>query len=83
MIRLLMAGAHVLRTGEILLDVTPHRDRLLSIKRGEVPWSSVTAWAADLQSDLAAAASATSLPSQPDFKTIDQLLLGVREEGLK
>jgi uncharacterized protein len=82
MIRLLHAGAHALRTGEILLDVTPLRDRLLAIKRGEVPFAEVTAWAADLQDQLAAAAAATSLPEQPDLATIDHLLSRVREKGL-
>ncbi|MEU8816882.1 DNA polymerase beta superfamily protein [Actinoplanes sp. NPDC048796] len=83
MIRLLMAGAHVLRTGDILLDVSPFRDQLLAIKRGDVAWPSVTGWAAELQQDLAAAASETTLPSEPDRTTIDQLLVRVRERGLR
>ncbi|SNY44730.1 nucleotidyltransferase domain-containing protein [Paractinoplanes atraurantiacus] len=83
MIRLLMAGAHVLRTGAILVDVRPFRDQLLAIKRGEVEWPSVTAWAADLQEDLAAAALSTELPPEPDRQTIDQLLVRVRERGLR
>ncbi|XVU30261.1 nucleotidyltransferase domain-containing protein [Actinoplanes sp. CA-054009] len=83
MIRLLMAGAHVLRTGEILLDVRPVRDRLLAIKRGDVEWPSVVAWAADLQKDLAAAAAETTLPPEPDRRTIDQLLVRVRQRGLR
>ncbi|HEX5199171.1 MAG TPA: nucleotidyltransferase domain-containing protein [Actinoplanes sp.] len=83
MIRLLMAGAHVLRTGEILLDVSPHRERLLAVKRGEVPWPEVTAWSADLQRELTAAAAETRLPSAPDTAKIDQLLHRVRERGLR
>jgi predicted nucleotidyltransferase len=83
MIRLLLAGAHVLRTGEILVDVTPFRDRLLEIKRGDVPWPAVTAWAESLLRDLAAAADETALPDTPDRAKIDQLLIGVRERGLR
>ncbi|MFF5077767.1 DNA polymerase beta superfamily protein [Actinoplanes sp. NPDC000266] len=83
MIRLLMAGAHVLRTGEILLDVRPFRDRLLAIKRGDVAWPAVTAWATELQEDLAAATAETTLPPEPDRQTIDQLLVRVRERGLR
>ncbi|MGX6606483.1 nucleotidyltransferase domain-containing protein [Micromonosporaceae bacterium Da 78-11] len=82
MIRLLLAGAHVLRTGEILLDVRPRRDELLAIKNGRVPWTDVTAWAADLLTDLETAAAGTTLPVEPDRHTIDQLLLRVRERGL-
>jgi hypothetical protein len=83
MLRLLMAGAHVLRTGEVLLDMTAHRDRLLAVKRGEVDWPSITGWAAKLQGDLAAAAETTRLPEHPDTTTIDQLLHDVREQGLQ
>jgi hypothetical protein len=82
MIRLLLAGAHVLRTGEILVDVRDRRERLLAVRRGEVSWESVTAWAAELLDDLDAAATSTSLPEKPDHKAINQLLHAVREKGL-
>jgi predicted nucleotidyltransferase len=83
MIRLLLAGAHVLRTGEILVDVSPLRDRLLAVKRGEVPWEAVAAWADDLLDDLAAAARVTTLPIEPDRAAVDRLLYAVRERGLQ
>jgi predicted nucleotidyltransferase len=83
MIRLLLAGAHVLRTGEILVDVTPLRDRLLAIKHGQVPWPELTAWTDELLADLASASDATALPAEPDRETIDQLLSRVRERGLR
>ncbi len=82
MIRLLLAGAHVLRTGEVLVDVRPLRDRLLAVKHGETPWPQVAAWADDLQQDLAIAAAATRLPAEPDRRTVDQLLCRIREKGL-
>ena len=80
MIRLLLAGAHVLRTGEILVDVSAHRDRLLAVRRGDEPW---TDWAQTLLADLATATSETRLPARPDRETIDTLLTGVRERGLR
>jgi hypothetical protein len=43
----------------------------------------VTAWAADLHDDLAAALTETRLPPDPDRATIDQLLVRVRERGLQ
>ena len=82
MIRLLLAGAHVLRTGEVLVDVTPLRARLLEIKRGELPWEAVVAWADELLADLDTAAAETTLPPGPDRDTIDRLLISVRERGL-
>jgi predicted nucleotidyltransferase len=83
MIRLLLAGAHVLRTGEILLDVSALRDRLLAVRNGDVPWESVTRWADDLTEDLAAASAATTLPESPDRAAVDELLRSVRERGLR
>lgn len=82
MIRLLVAGAHVLRTGEVLVDVRHLRDRLLAVRRGELLWDAVVAWAADLQAELADAAAATALPEHPDRDAVDRLLIAVRRRNL-
>jgi predicted nucleotidyltransferase len=82
MIRLLLAGAHVLRTGEVLVDVSPLRERLLAVKNGDVPWESVTGWAGELLADLDEAAARTALPETPDRAAVDALLYAVRERGL-
>ena len=82
MIRLLLAGAHVLRTGDVLVDVSPLRERLLAIKSGDVPWESVAGWADTLLADLAEAAQTTALPAEPDRAAVDTLLYAVRERGL-
>lgn len=79
MIRLLLAGAHVLRTGEVLVDVTAHRDRLLAVKAGAEPWP---AWAETLLADLATAATETRLPEHPDREKIDTVLTDVRRRNL-
>ncbi|MEV6302132.1 nucleotidyltransferase domain-containing protein [Actinoplanes sp. NPDC051861] len=83
MIRLLHAGAHVLRTGEILVDVAHLRDRLLAVRRGELSWAEVTEWASVLLADLDQAAAATGLPEHPDRDRVDELLVQVRERGLR
>ncbi|WP_433113372.1 nucleotidyltransferase domain-containing protein [Micromonospora sp. CA-246542] len=82
MIRLLVAGVHVLRTGEVLVDVRHLRDRLLAVRRGEVPWEEIDAWAADLFRELGEAAASTALPDQPDRVEVDRLLTAVREGNL-
>lgn len=82
MIRLLMAGAHVLRTGSVLVDVTAHRDDLLAIRNGTVPWPEVQERAAALQADLAAAAAGTTLPEHPDRDTVDRYLVELRAKLL-
>ncbi|SCF22389.1 nucleotidyltransferase domain-containing protein [Micromonospora mirobrigensis] len=83
MIRLLVAGAHVLRTGEVLVDVRQLRDRLLAVRRGETPWDAVTGWADELHAELAEAATATALPQRPDLAAVDRLLTDVRERNLR
>ncbi|MEH1164016.1 nucleotidyltransferase domain-containing protein [Micromonospora sp. CPCC 205539] len=83
MIRLLVAGAHALRTGEILVDVRHLREKLLTVRRGELPWAEITAWAADLLTDLADASTASTLPEQPDRAAVDRLLTAVRERNLR
>jgi predicted nucleotidyltransferase len=82
MIRLLMAGVHVLETGSVLVDVGFARDRLLAIRSGALDWESITTWAESLQSSLSQAAAKTRLPPSPDRDKIDQLLVRVREEGV-
>ncbi|GAB4057990.1 nucleotidyltransferase domain-containing protein [Catellatospora paridis] len=82
MLRLLRAGAHVLRTGEVLVDVSDERDLLLSVKRGEVPFTEVSALAEARSADLAKAAADTVLPAGPDRAAVEKFLLGVREDGL-
>lgn len=82
MLRLLRAGAHVLRTGEVLVDVSDERDLLLSVKRGEVPFEQVSALAEARSADLAEAAADTALPAEPDRAAVDEFLVGVRAEGL-
>jgi predicted nucleotidyltransferase len=83
MIRLLTAGAHVLRTGEVLVDVRHLRGRLLAVRQGLLSWDEVAAWAADLLAELAQAAAATTLPEHPGRDRVEKLLRAVRERGLR
>ena len=83
MIRLLLAGAHVLRTGEVLVDVSPLRTRLLAVRHGELAWEAVAGWADELLAELAEAARTTALPEAPDRAAVDTLLHAVRERNLR
>ncbi|GAA1405474.1 DNA polymerase beta superfamily protein [Catellatospora coxensis] len=82
MLRLLRAGAHVLRFGEVLVDVSDERELMLSVKRGEVPFEQVSALAEERSADLARAAADTVLPAEPDRAAVEKFLVGAREEGL-
>lgn len=82
MLRLLMAGAHVLGTRQILVDVGEMRDRFLAVKSGELSWDEIRAWASTLEADLAQAAARTSLPDEPDRATINDFLIRTRRANL-
>jgi predicted nucleotidyltransferase len=80
MIRLLLSGLHLVRTGEPMVRVGEHRDRLLAVRRGEQPWPEVAAWHAALRAELAAAGSV--LPAAPDRARVEEFLMDVRRAHL-
>ncbi|GAA3658846.1 nucleotidyltransferase domain-containing protein [Nonomuraea antimicrobica] len=80
MVRLLLSGLHLVRHGEPLVAMAAHRERLLAIRRGEVPWDEVQRWRAALSAELAAAPSV--LPELPERGRVEEFLIGVREEHL-
>lgn len=78
LIRLLLSGIAALREGTIPMRVAEHRERLLSIKRGELPWAEVDAWRLELHRAFDAAYAASALPEQPDYAAIDAFLIRAR-----
>jgi predicted nucleotidyltransferase len=78
MIRLLLAGRHVLTTGEVLVDVSVYRDRLLAVRQGELAWDEVSAWAQRLNRLLAEAVERSPLPSEPDRDGVEDFLIATR-----
>ena len=65
LIRLLLSGVGVLRDGVVPVRVESHRDRLLAIRRGEVPWDEVEDWRLALHKEFNAAFETTKLPERP------------------
>ena len=82
LLRLLISGRHLVETGEPLVDVTPHRERLLAVRRGERTWAEVTAWREELLAGLDAALAATPLPEAPDRAAVEDFLVSVRRRAL-
>ena len=78
LLRLLLAGIDVLRDGQVPLDVGEHRERLLAVRRGEVPWPDVETWRGDLHREFDTAYRETSLPERPDYAWSDDFLVRAR-----
>ncbi len=83
LIRLLVAGTGLLRTGELELTVSAAlRERLLDIAFRRLPWHRVDAWRIELQTEFAEAFASTSLPDAPDVRAVNAFLLRARRSAL-
>ncbi|MEV6550272.1 nucleotidyltransferase domain-containing protein [Streptomyces sp. NPDC051597] len=78
LVRLLTSCRDLLRTGVLTIEVGPERDRLLAVRRGEVPWPEIEAWMTRLDEETARAASRTPLPETPDEARVADFLFRVR-----
>jgi predicted nucleotidyltransferase len=83
LIRLLLSGVAVLREGFVPVRVDEHREQLLAIRRGEVPWEEVNAWRLDLHREFDAAFATTKLPEQPDYERANAFLIKARRSMVK
>jgi len=81
LLRLLATATRWLREGAPTFEATgAHRERLLAIKRGEVPLDEVLAEAEAMAPALEAARDASPLPKRPDLVRADALLRKVGAE---
>jgi predicted nucleotidyltransferase len=80
LLRLLLTGAATLREGRVPVRVEAHRERLLAVKRGELPWAEVNAWRKELHRDFEQALAETKLPERPDYKAANCFLIKARRE---
>lgn len=81
LLRLLNSGITVLREGHVPVRVVEHRERLLSVKRGELAWDDVEAWRVALHHEFDAALAATTLPERPDYERVNAFLIKARRES--
>jgi predicted nucleotidyltransferase len=78
LLRLLLTGAATLREARVPVRVESHRDRLLAVKRGEMPWTEVDAWRKELHHDFERALAETKLPERPDYEAANRFLIKAR-----
>lgn len=82
LLRLLMSGTHLLQTGQVMVNVADRRDRLLAVKRAEVPWAEVDVWRQQLHREFDQAYAETTLPERPDYAAVEDWLLRARRAAL-
>jgi len=80
LLRLLMTGAATLREARVPVRVEGHRERLLAIKRAELPWAEVDAWRKELHHDFERALAETKLPERPDYEAANRFLIKARQK---
>ena len=83
LLRLLLTGAAALREARVPVRVEEHRDRLLAVKHGEMPWAEVDAWRKELHHDFERALAETKLPERPDYEAANRFLVKARREAVK
>ena len=83
LLRLLLAGAATLREARVPVRVEAHRDQLLAVKNGALPWPEVDAWRRDLHRDFERALAETKLPERPDYDAANRFLIKARREMAK
>ena len=82
LIRLLLSGIGALREGFVPVRVDAQRDRLLAIRRGELPWEELESWRLALHAEFNAAFETTKLPERPDYERANALLIGARRRAV-
>jgi hypothetical protein len=78
LLRLLLAGVETLESGVVPVHVGEHRPRLLSIKRGEVPFEQCEAWRRELHKRFDVAVEKSPLPERPDYAAANDWLVRAR-----
>lgn len=81
LIRLLLSGVAILKNGFVPVRVDQHRERLLAIRRGEVPWHEVEVWRLQLHRQLDEMLAITHLPERPDYRLANEFLLQARRHA--
>ena len=78
LVRLLLSGITILREKAVPVRVSQHRDQLLAIRQGQLPWVDVDNWCKELQREFDSAFATTQLPDVPDFDRVDAFLIKAR-----
>ena len=81
LIRLLHSGIGALQTGEIMIDVSDHREQLMEIRNGKYSFEDVRKVALNLDREFQSEFEKSTLPEQPDFQIANQFLIDARRSA--
>lgn len=79
LIRLLLSGITILQSGFVQVKVSKHREELLAIRNGNMPWTEINKWRLDLHKKFDNSLSNTLLPERPDYEQANSLLIEARK----
>jgi uncharacterized protein len=82
LLRLLISGIKVLRDGVVQVRVDEHREQLLAIRRGELPWEVTESWRLSLHREFDLALESTRLPERPDYEKANEFLIKARRAAV-
>jgi predicted nucleotidyltransferase len=83
LLRMLHSGIHLMKAGEVLVDVTEYdipnlREFLLAVRAGERTWTDVQAYQRALSDEFQFWYRRTELPEEPDYNWANSLLVESR-----
>lgn len=64
------------------MKVDDHREELLAIKRGDVPWEETEKWRLALHTEFDKALEETKLPERPDYEKANDFLVKARRAAI-
>lgn len=79
LVRLLLSGITILKEGFVPVRVEEYREKLLTIRQGEMSWEDVNAWRLSLHQEFDAAFSSTTLPERPNYEKANDFLVKARQ----
>lgn len=80
LIRLLISGVTILKDNYVPVRVSDYRDRLMSIRQGEVDWSEIDRWRLELHDQFERAFEQSKLPERPDYDWANSFLIRARAQ---
>jgi len=83
LLRLLLSGITLLQQARVPVRVDPnHRDRLLAIKHGTIPWEEANQWRLELHTTFDAALTKSPLPDRPNYERVNAFLIKARRSNI-